>query len=428
VHAPPRQECAAAGWVRSARPCRQGGPIRIAFVHSFYVSRNPSGENRVVEAEMRALSAAGHDVALVAARTDDLERAPLYPIGSALRVATGRGRSPARPLAAFEPDVVHVHNLFPNFGSSWARSVRAPIVATLHNFRPVCANGALFRDGATCTECVDRGSSVPALRYACYRGSRVATLPIAVDDRSGLGLRPLLGAARRVIVLSEVARGVYRRAGIPEDAIVVAPNFLDRESEPPFVEVPETSGGDAPWLYVGRLGPEKGIERLVRAWPRDRSLIVVGDGPDLAAVRRAAQGKRVDVAGLRDRGEVLEVMSRAVGLVFPSVCYENFPLVYAEALAVGLPVLAWEPNVVAAMVRRDGTGLATTWEHDLERVLDQAGATFATLRRRCREIFDTTLSESAYIRRAERLYGEVVTEAGVAAPTRALSEPRLAPR
>jgi glycosyltransferase involved in cell wall biosynthesis len=388
-----------------------GFPVRIAFVHSFYVSRNPSGENRVVEAEIRALRAAGHDVMLAGVRTDDLEGEPLYAARSAIRVATGAGRSPSAALERFRPDVIHVHNLFPNFGTRWATSAPAPIVVTLHNFRPLCANGALFRDGHVCTLCPDGRTSLPGLRHACYRDSRAATLPIAIDDRVGLGLRPLLATARKVVVLSDVARTFYLRAGLRDDQVVVAPNFLDASTDPGYA--PEGEVGDH-WLYVGRLGPEKGIEPLIRAWPRDRRLVVVGDGPEREAVRAAAAGKRIELLGLRDREAVIGLMRGARGLVFPSRCYENFPLVYAEAMAVGLPVLAWEPNVVASMVRAEGTGLATTWDEDLTTTLDRAESRFGQLRARCRERFEATMSEAAYVRRAERLYAEVT---GVAQPT-----------
>ena len=51
---------------------------------------------------------------LVAARTDELEGEALYRVRSAKRVATGIGRSPLASLAGFEPEIVHVHNLFPN--------------------------------------------------------------------------------------------------------------------------------------------------------------------------------------------------------------------------------------------------------------------------------------------------------------------------
>jgi glycosyltransferase involved in cell wall biosynthesis len=390
------------GLARSTQEGKEGRHIRIAVVHSFYGSGQPSGENRAVESEVRALRRAGHEVALVAARTDDLERAPLYPVASAARVASGRGRSPMRAIEAFGPEVVQVHNLFPNFGTRWVDDVRVPLVATLHNFRPVCANGLLFRDGRTCTLCPD-GDPWAGLRFACYRGSRAATLPLTLANRAGPARNPLLRRADRVVVLSNLAREIYTRAGLPASKLVVRANFLEDDLDPG----PGEGAGEGGWLYVGRLSSEKGGLPLVEAWPPGHALTIVGDGPDRAAMADLARGKRVELLGNRPREEVIERMRAAVGLVFPSQCFESFPLVYAESMACGLPVLAWAPNIVAGLVREDATGRATDWAEDLAATLGAAEETFPALRRHCREVFEAQLSERSFVAGAEDLYGSL---------------------
>jgi hypothetical protein len=87
------------------------------MVHSFYSSAQPSGENTVVLNEVDALRRAGHEVALFAAHTDELEGEVFYKLRSGMRVATGYGRNPLKAINDFSPDVVHVHNLFPNLRS-----------------------------------------------------------------------------------------------------------------------------------------------------------------------------------------------------------------------------------------------------------------------------------------------------------------------
>ena len=128
--------------------------MRIAVVHSFYSSASPSGENDVVISQVSALRRAGHDVTLIDWHTDVEELTRGYALRAGLQVATGFGPSPLKQLAEFEPDVVHVHNLFPNAGTRWLRHTDFPVVSSLHNYRQVCANGLLYRDGHGCTECV----------------------------------------------------------------------------------------------------------------------------------------------------------------------------------------------------------------------------------------------------------------------------------
>lgn len=159
--------------------------MKIAVVHSFYTAGKPSGENALVRDQVRALGAAGHTVELFAAHTDELARDPLYPLRAAARVASGRGNSPLARLREFAPDVVHVHNLFPNFGRSWVRHWVGPLVATLHNYRPMCAAATLYRAGAVCTSCPDgdpgrpcdtAATAAPGPRRCHWRGPDATAL------------------------------------------------------------------------------------------------------------------------------------------------------------------------------------------------------------------------------------------------------------
>ena len=130
--------------------------MRIAFVHSFYSSHQPSGENRVVEQQIAALRRVGHSVGLIDQHTDERERRKMYPLQVALTVATGRGPDPLRELDDFQPDIVHVHNLFPNYGRTWVDRWKGPLVATMHNYRPLCAGATLYRNEHACTDCLER--------------------------------------------------------------------------------------------------------------------------------------------------------------------------------------------------------------------------------------------------------------------------------
>jgi glycosyltransferase involved in cell wall biosynthesis len=111
--------------------------------------------------------------------------------------------------------------------------------------------------------------------------------------------------------------------------------------------------------------------------------------------------------GAVSRAEVLATMRRSFGLVFPSRWYETFGLVYLEALAAGLPTMAFRPNVVADAVERDGTGLVAEWDR-LGPALAESAHTFDGLRARCRERFSQRYGEAAFVARRLRLYEDLV--------------------
>lgn len=374
-------------------------PLRVALVHSFYRSEMPSGENAVVEAEVAALDRAGVEVELFAARTDELRRDRLYPLRSALRVATGRGAHPLAGIERFGPDVVHVHNLFPNLGRRWVDDVRVPLVHTMHNFRPVCINTLLLRDGAVCTLCPD-GDRWAGVRHGCYQGSRVASVPPTWANRRGPAADPLLRRADRILVLSQAQADVLVGGGVPADRLVHDVNFLPRSSDP-GADRP----GTGPWLFVGRLRDEKGITRLLEHWPRDEAIRIVGQGPQEAEVRRLAAGLDAHLVGPLTRAEVLTEMRAAQGLVFPSICLEAAPLVYLEALAAGLPVIAFYPSGPAEAIARDGTGVVAPWDRaGITAALQQVRARRSELFERCRAVFEAQHTEDAFVQRRGALY------------------------
>lgn len=384
---------------------------RVAIVHSFYRSENPSGENAAVEAEADALRRHGYTVLLVGRSSDQAQDEPLYRLRSAGRVGTGWGHAPLEELEAFAPDVVHVHNLFPNFGHRWVERLRVPLVHTLHNFRPFCASGDHFRDGAPCTLCTANGAH-EALRHRCYRDSVLATAPLALRIARGAGRDPVLRRADAVLALTDRMRDALMDAGIDAARIRRWSNFLPAHLDPGAGSRRAVADGrDAGFLYVGRLEPAKGIAQLVEAWPEGARLTIVGGGPDHARVQDAAAGRPdVDLVGSTSRAEVLELMQRARALVLPSRWFEGQPLVYLEALACGLPVLATDPSSVAARVESEGTGRRFV---SVSELADAVGAGLDSLPPavQVRRAFDARYTEQAYLQRVDELYGGLIAAA-----------------
>jgi glycosyltransferase involved in cell wall biosynthesis len=169
-----------------------------------------------------------------------------------------------------------------------------------------------------------------------------------------LGLHRALGTwTRKVdayIALTDFARQRFLAAGLPDDRVVVKPNFI-------FPDPGAGTHRGRYGLFVGRLSPEKGVSALLRAWERigDRfTLKIVGDGP----LNTLLEQRRPGVEWLRwqAREQVLELMREAAFLVLPSEWYENFPMTLVEAYASGLPVIASRLGSLAELVRDGHTG------------------------------------------------------------------------
>jgi glycosyltransferase involved in cell wall biosynthesis len=96
-------------------------------------------------------------------------------------------------------------------------------------------------------------------------------------------------------------------------------------------------GEDRVLLYVGRVASEKNIEAFLSAKAEGRK-IVVGDGPELAKLRR--QFPDAVFTGELSGDRLAEAYASADVFVFPSLT-DTFGIVLLEAMASGLPVAAY---------------------------------------------------------------------------------------
>lgn len=365
--------------------------MRIAIVHSFYSSKHPSGENEFVLALAEALSVAGHEVRLFAQRTDDLEKSKLYKIRSFMTVALGVGANPLSKLREFNPDVVHVHNLFPNWGTDWLKDSEFPIVATVHNFRPVCAAGTLFRNGQVCMDCVTK-TPFESVWNRCYKDSIIATVPLAISQRGGLDKNSLLAKSAKVLLPSRQAADLYASFGLDATKCLFVPGTA---SQPTSTTPP--SEGDS-WVFIGRLSSEKGAINLMKNWPSKRNLKVYGSGPLMDEVQQL-QTSNATYEGMLSKSAVTEVLASARGLVFTSECFEGgTPLIYIEALASGRPVIALKGNSVATDLSIQGAGVVFNEWAGLADALELAESNLNNYGRQAQLSFESTYSQESFVR------------------------------
>lgn len=377
--------------------------MRIAVVHSFYQKNFPSGENLAVLAQVEALKGAGHTVRLIAQSSDDFLTATLsYRLGSAWRVVSGRGASPETEIAEFRPDVVHIHNLFPNWGYRWVKEIQAPVVWSIHNFRPLCAAGTLYRNGAPCRLCPTQ-TSLHSLVNKCYRGSIAATVPLAISTARAFPSQYVPRHVDRVIFLSEHQRRTYEDLnGLVSNAAVV-PNFV------PDVETINQAGGKPTgWCYIGRISEEKGVFDLLRSWPVGTPLTFYGDGPGVSQLTSMLT-KDMAFVGQVPNDQVHRILLGHQGLVFSSKVTEIAPLTYMESLRAGRPVIAFVANAAARdIVSNGGRGgeVFDDWK-DVARFLRSLDNNLGA-RQEARAIYEEKFSLGAWLLAIETLYWSVV--------------------
>ncbi len=212
----------------------------------------------------------------------------------------------------------------------------------------------LFRDGQVCELCLDMKVPWPSVLHGCYRGNRLATGIAATTLSMHRFLKTWNRDVARYIALNEFSRSKFIEGGLPVEKIVIKPNFVSPD--------PTSGRNDGEFvLYVGRLSEEKGTNLMLSAWHhlnRSVPLVIVGSGPlEVEVVSAATRNPNITYHGWLPREKVLNIMQSAAILVFPSQCYENFPMSIVEAFAVGLPVIATNLGAMQRIVEHNRTGL-----------------------------------------------------------------------
>lgn len=333
--------------------------MRILFCNYEYPPLGGGGG--VVMAAMARELARRHDVTVLTSRAGDL---PAEHADGGVRVVRvpvwfRRGLATANlaSMAAYLPmgfvrglslgrrqafDVVNTHFVVPTgpLGHALARRMHVPNVLSVHG-------GDLY----------DPSKLMSPHRHAPLRAVVAALLRradavVAQSRDTAANVLRIYGVSR---VLDLVPLGIERppsnirshRAefGIPENAFVM--------------------------VTIGRVVARKAAPQLVRALAAlgaDAHLVIVGDGPELAAVQRVASelqvAHRTHCLGFVDDATKHRALS--ISDVFVSTSqHEGFGLVFLEAMAFGLPVVCYDRGGQVDFLSTPATG-AVVRLNDLE--------------------------------------------------------------
>lgn len=362
-------------------------PLRIASVTTFYPPYSFGGDAVDVQRTARALARRGHQVTVIYDRdayrsvSSGREPAPPAPdpdvevialesrLGTFSALLTHQFGRPVMHGSALERldrerrfDVVLFNNVSlvggPGILGFGRDAVRIYIA---HEHWLVCPSHVLWRysneacDDRDCLRCVIASKRPPQIwRYT-------GTLDRALDQ------------VHAFVARSEFSRRKHREFGFPRDMEVV----------PYFVPLPERpyegpSPHDRPFFFfAGRLEAIKGIDDLIRAFPRDidADLLIAGDGTQEAELRAlAGTAPHVRFLGRLPLDRLPAYYRYAVATVVPSRCYETFGLVVAEAFAQGTPVIARDIGPLPELVRTADAGATFASCDDLAAVLRRFAA------------------------------------------------------
>ncbi len=204
---------------------------------------------------------------------------------------------------------------------------------------------------------------------------RTLSIPLVISERSDPRRQKLgwIWEAARRWQYPKCDACVCQTAGVAEylrkiigkkPKIEIIPSAIEPLSAEP-IEIASKNNRPKTLLYVGRLSPEKGPDRLLRAWTQlaakhpSWKLAIVGDGPLESPLKQLCrdQGIQTSVEFLGWQEDVWSQLYQAHAFVLPSR-YEGFPGVLIEAMYAKLPVVATDcSDSIREMIEHQQSGL-----------------------------------------------------------------------
>lgn len=314
----------------------------------------------------------------------------------------------ARLLDDWRPDIAHSHCVYHHISPSVLSLLHErgiPSVMTAHDLKLACPAYKMFNHLGICERC-KHGNLTNVVRHRCIQRSvglsSLIMLESAVHKWFGLYRRNV----DRIIVPSLFYGNKLAEWGWPRDKLVHIPNFIEADNFEPRFEP-----GDY-FLYFGRLAPEKGVDKLIRAATQAGvKLKIAGSGHSESELRTLAAGNAsIEFLGHCAGAKLWQLVRESRAVVLPSQWYENAPISILESYACGKPVIGARIGGIVELVREGETGFlfaAGAASELADRMSDVAALADETLRQmgeQARQYVAAHFTKRRYVSSTLQLY------------------------
>lgn len=325
--------------------------MKVLNVHNHHAL--PGGMEVLFASITRLLRERGHEVVTLERENADLRGlfSKISAFGAAIHSPSAY-RAMQEVIAAHRPDVVHVHNLYPQLSVSAldaCHDAEVPVAMSVQDYKLTCPTAQHLRNGRICTKCTG-GREYWCAVHNC-RGSLAMSAAYAARNAYARITGKIERAVDLYLCPTQFVANTLVEAGYPADRIEVVPNFCDLP-----LETARSSPGSYA-AFVGRVSPEKGLNVLLdAACLSNVPTRIAGDLAKMPHLKSIAPDN-VQFVGALSRQELPDFLRGARFLVVPSIWNEAFGIVAAEAMSWSVPVIASRIGGLPEVVEDEVTGL-----------------------------------------------------------------------
>ena len=328
--------------------------MKILLIHNKYGKF--SGEEAVVESQIKLLRANDHLVITYFRSSEELEAMPNAKLKAFFSAFYNpKSISAIKALITKEkPDLVHIHNLYPLISPAILPVIKKmgiPIAMTVHNYRLLCPNGLFFNKGSICEKCTGLGKEINCITNNC-EGSLFKSTGYALRNFWARTKKYYLDNIDAYLCLSTLQYKKLIDNGFEKKKLLIIPNMYGGDLTQELEYKLGTYIG-----YVGRISAEKGSEIILELAKKLPNINFKIAGANNKASELGNLLENVEYVGFLNKKQLSVFYLDSKFTLFTSVCNETFGLSIIEAFAHKKPVIASHLGASPQIIDNNKTGL-----------------------------------------------------------------------
>lgn len=272
----------------------------------------------------------------------------------------------ARLCDDFQPDVIHVHNIYHQISPSIlsvARKRRIPVIMHLHDYKLLCPNYDLYVHDSVYSRCLGE-KYYRCILDKCFKDSILQSIVVTIEMYLHHTILNLYGRSiTRFVAPSHFIADLMKkhRPDLTQRIRVISYGVQMKKTTHRNC----SNTGDKPYYVTyGYFHKQKGFDIPIKALvhlPQSPRLIIIGSGDDEDYLHEIASrcgiAQQVHFTGRLTREEIDTYLSGAVATIVPSRWLEVFGLVIPESFAAGTCVIGATIGAIPELVTDRHNGL-----------------------------------------------------------------------
>lgn len=327
--------------------------MKILYVHNDYAK--PSGEEHAAGELVSLLREHGHEVQRYTRSSAEISDSM---IGKLKALVSGiynpfSAHKLSRILDVYNPDIVHVQNLYPLLSVSIFTPIKKrgiPVVMRCPNYRLFCPQGlSLDPTGHICERCWG-GHEINCVKLNCM-GSWSKSIGYALRNAYGRLSHRIDKGVNLFIVQSEFQKQKFIKQGIESKRIGILPGIS------PLIQICKPYEIGRYVSFVGRVSAEKGIYEFIEAAQAnpDISFKVAGNLDENFHMPESLPAN-IEFVGFKIGMALDEFYAESRIIIVPSKWYEGFPNVIVRGMLHKKPIITSNVGAMQSIVEDNITG------------------------------------------------------------------------